>query len=43
LKNLFKNSGLTFVDNIGDYIFVSGKGDLSSCIKIRDLEKYEVK
>jgi len=33
---------LKFLDNIGDYIFVQGKGDLNSAVKIRDLEKFVV-
>ena len=33
---------LKFLDNIGDYIFVQGKGELNSAVKIRDLEKFVV-
>ena len=44
-KNLFEEvsqKNLKFLDHVGDYIFVQGKGDLNSAVKIRDLEKFVV-
>ena len=44
-KNLFEEisqKNLKFLDHVGDYIFVQGKGDLNSDVKIRDLEKFVV-
>ena len=44
-KSLFEEmsqKNLKYLDNVGDYIFVSGEGDLNSAIKIRDLEKFVV-
>ncbi|MBI2004473.1 hypothetical protein HYS72_03350 [Candidatus Pacearchaeota archaeon] len=44
-KNLFEEAtqkNLKFLDNIGDYIFVQGEGNLDSAVKVRDLEKFVV-
>ncbi len=44
-KSLFEEmsqKNLKYLDNVGDYIFVSGEGDLDSAVKIRDLEKFVV-
>lgn len=44
-KNLFeemKQKNLKFLDNVGDYIFVQGEGELNSAVKIRELEKFVV-
>ncbi len=41
--NEIKSNGLTFLDNIGDYVLVHGQGNLPSSIKIRDLKTFEVK
>ena len=43
LASELKEKNLKFLGNIGDYIFVNGKSTLSDAIKIRDLEKFEVK
>ena len=42
LAEEIKHKNLKYLDNIGDYIFVSGNGDLDSAVKIRDLEKFFV-
>ncbi len=45
-KGLFeemKQKNIKFLDNVGDYIFVQGEGDLNSAVKIRDLEKFVVR
>ncbi len=44
-KNLFeeiKQKNLKFLNNVGDYIFVQGEGELNSAVKIRNLEKFVV-
>ena len=44
-KNLLeemKQKNFKFLDNIGDYIFVQGDGDLNSAIKVRKLERFVV-
>ena len=38
-----KEKEFTFLDHIGDYIFVQGEGDLDSAIKIRNLDRFEIK
>lgn len=44
-KNLFaeiSQKNLKYLDNVGDYIFVRGDGNLNSAVKIRNLEKFVV-
>lgn len=42
LAEEISQKNLKYLDNVGDYIFVQGEGDLNSAIKIRDLEKFAV-
>ncbi len=44
-KNLFaemSRKNLKYLDNVGDYIFVQGEGELNSAVKIRNLERFVV-
>ena len=37
-----RRNGMTYLDHIGDYIFVQGDGKLSHTVRIRTLEEFEV-
>ncbi len=40
LAESIKNSGMRYIDNVGDYIFVQGRGKMPA-VKIRELERFE--
>lgn len=43
LASEIKKRNLVYLDNLGDYIFVSGENNLDCAVKIRDLESFIVK